>query len=65
MSPDEIITDHLGLIPDHVPRAAAWLGDGSLVADETIVDGLRTRSKPSARLRGENTGKMLVRAGAA
>ena len=39
-----------------------WLADGRLVARETIVDGIE--NAPGAflgLLRGDNTGKMLVR----
>ncbi|WP_078947886.1 NADP-dependent oxidoreductase [Streptomyces griseus] len=56
---------------DHLDRAAEfggqfrdWLSDGSLVYDETVIDGLR--SAPGALLdlvRGRFTGKTVVRVG--
>jgi NADPH-dependent curcumin reductase CurA len=57
-----IALDHLGLMPTFVPRAAGWLRDGSLRADETIVSGIENAVDAfSAMMRGANTGKMLVR----
>ncbi|WP_285241035.1 NADP-dependent oxidoreductase [Pseudarthrobacter sp. MEB009] len=47
---------------EFMEKAAAWLADGSISYDETIVDGLE--NAPQAfmdLLDGANTGKMLVR----
>lgn len=57
-----IATDHMSLMPAFLPRAAGWLRDGSLRADETIVTGLENAVDAfGAMMRGANTGKMLVR----
>ncbi|MGI5213796.1 NADP-dependent oxidoreductase [Plantactinospora sp. CA-290183] len=57
-----ITTDHTDLIPEYVHRAATWLRDGSLRADETVVDGVENSVEAFlAMMRGANTGKMLVR----
>lgn len=57
-----IVSDHMGRIKDMLDPVSGWLASGRLVADETIVDGLD--NAPAAflgMLRGENTGKALVR----
>ncbi|MCP2169431.1 NADP-dependent oxidoreductase [Goodfellowiella coeruleoviolacea] len=60
-----LVTDHLDRFPDYIARAAAWLADGSLRTEETVVDGLeRAPEAFLGVLRGANTGKMLVRLGA-
>ncbi len=54
--------DHLDLSDEYVSQATAWLKDGSLISEQTVVDGID--NAPSAfldMLRGANTGKMLVR----
>ncbi|MDH6140574.1 MULTISPECIES: NADP-dependent oxidoreductase [Kitasatospora] len=56
------VGDHFDLFPEYLERAAAWLADGSLRADETLVDGIEnTLGAFLAMMRGANTGKMLVR----
>ncbi|MEE2521579.1 NADP-dependent oxidoreductase [Pseudarthrobacter sp. J75] len=48
--------------PEFAERMAAWLADGTIRYDETVVDGLE--NAPQAfmdLLEGANTGKMLVR----
>ncbi|MFK0154764.1 NADP-dependent oxidoreductase [Streptomyces sp. NPDC090493] len=56
------VSDHADLADDFVRQAAVWLKDGSLVADETIVDGIDNAVEAFlAMMRGANTGKMLVR----
>jgi NADPH-dependent curcumin reductase CurA len=57
-----IVSDHMALLPEFLPRAAGWLRDGSLRADETIVTGIENAVEAFlAMMRGANTGKMLVR----
>ncbi|MEV4258546.1 NADP-dependent oxidoreductase [Spirillospora sp. NPDC049652] len=57
-----IVSDHLALAPAYAARAAGWLKDGSLVAEETVVDGIENAFEAfQAMMRGANTGKMLVR----
>jgi NADPH-dependent curcumin reductase CurA len=56
------VSDHLHLIPDFAQQVGGWLADGSLVADETIVDSIGHAFEAfQAMMRGANTGKMLVR----
>ncbi|XVV07629.1 NADP-dependent oxidoreductase [Actinosynnema sp. CA-248983] len=56
------VSDHYHLAPEFVRQAAGWLADGSLVTDETVVDGIDNAVKAFlAMMRGANTGKMLVR----
>jgi NADPH-dependent curcumin reductase CurA len=57
-----IIMDHYDRFPAMIAEVGAWLASGKLVAEETVVDGLE--NAPAAflgMLRGENTGKMVVR----
>ncbi|GIJ51192.1 NADP-dependent oxidoreductase [Virgisporangium aliadipatigenens] len=57
-----LVQDHARLMKEFVPRMAGWLRDGTVRYDETVVDGLD--NAPEAflgLLRGENTGKMVVR----
>ncbi|TMR92322.1 NADP-dependent oxidoreductase [Nonomuraea basaltis] len=57
-----LVTDHLHRFPEYIAQAAAWLADGGLRTEETVVEGLD--QAPAAFLgvlRGANTGKMLVR----
>ncbi|MCO1577143.1 NADP-dependent oxidoreductase [Crossiella sp. SN42] len=59
-----LVTSHFHLFPEWIEQAAGWLADGSLHTAETVVEGLE--NTPAAFLgvlRGENTGKMLVRLG--
>jgi hypothetical protein len=49
-------------MPDQIREVGGWLRDGKLRVDETVVDGIE--NAPAAflgMLRGENTGKMIVR----
>jgi NADPH-dependent curcumin reductase CurA len=56
------VSDHFDLIPEYVSQAAGWLNDGSLRAEETVVDGIEnTLDAFLSMMRGGNTGKMLVR----
>ncbi|MGA8117357.1 MAG: NADP-dependent oxidoreductase [Actinocatenispora sp.] len=57
-----LVFDHHDLRDEFLNRTAGWLADGSLKYRETFVDGLE--NAPEAFLgvlRGDNTGKMLVR----
>jgi NADPH-dependent curcumin reductase CurA len=57
-----VIIDHSDRFPAMIAEVGEWLAGGKLVAEETIVDGLD--NAPAAflgMLRGENTGKMVVR----
>lgn len=57
-----LVSEHFGLFPEYVERAAGWLADGSLHTEETVRDGLD--AAPEAFLgvlNGANVGKMLVR----
>ena len=57
-----IILDHNDRLPAMIREVGTWLANGKLVAEETVVDGLD--NAPAAflgMLRGENTGKMVVR----
>jgi NADPH-dependent curcumin reductase CurA len=59
-----IVTDHRKRFGDMVAEVGPWLANGDIVADETAVDGLdRAVDGFLGMLRGENTGKMIVRLG--
>ncbi|SMD23384.1 NADP-dependent oxidoreductase [Lentzea albidocapillata] len=58
-----LVGDHKALQQQFVSEVAAWIASGELKYSETVVEG-GARQAPSAflgMLRGENTGKMLVR----
>lgn len=56
-----LITDHLERFGEYIPRAAAWLADGSLRTESTVVAGLdRAPDAFIGLFRGDNVGKMLV-----
>ncbi|GEM34616.1 NADP-dependent oxidoreductase [Nocardia neocaledoniensis NBRC 108232] len=57
-----LVTSYLPLFGEYIPKAAAWLADGTLRTTETVYEGLD--QAPAAFLgvlTGANTGKMLVR----
>lgn len=59
-----LINSYFPLFPEYIERATGWLADGTLHAEETVVEGIG--QAPAAFLgvmRGANTGKMLVRLG--
>ncbi|MBO2459079.1 NADP-dependent oxidoreductase [Actinomadura violacea] len=59
-----LVTDHLDRFPDHIAKAAAWLTDGTLRTEETVMEGLdRAPDALLGVLSGANTGKMLVHLG--
>jgi NADPH-dependent curcumin reductase CurA len=58
------VTDHSALAPEYIGKAAGWLADGSLRAEETVVDGVENALDAFLdMMRGANTSKMLVRLG--
>jgi NADPH-dependent curcumin reductase CurA len=57
-----IVGSHTDLRPEFVATASGWLRDGSLVARETVVEGLENAVDAfRSMLSGGNTGKMVVR----
>ncbi len=58
-----LVFDHYDRFPDMIREVSGWLASGDLVADETIVDGGVDAAVDAflGLLRGENTGKMVVR----
>lgn len=53
---------HLDLADEFREKLTAWFADGRIAYDETVVDGIEhTVDAFLAMMRGENTGKMLVR----
>jgi hypothetical protein len=59
-----IILDHFDRMADFAREVGAWVGEGKVTWRETVVEGLD--NAPGAfigLLRGENTGKMLVKLG--
>ncbi|GAA0694805.1 NADP-dependent oxidoreductase [Kitasatospora atroaurantiaca] len=57
-----LVRDHAALQPQFVAEVAGWLKDGSLRYDETVVDGVENTAEAFlGLLRGDNTGKMVVR----
>jgi NADPH-dependent curcumin reductase CurA len=61
-----IISDHFDRFREFHEQAGGWVRDGRVRYRETIVEGIE--NAPAAflgLLRGENTGKMLVKVGAA
>jgi NADPH-dependent curcumin reductase CurA len=57
-----LVIDHADRMADFVAEMSGWLRDGRIQFDETTVDGLE--NAPAAflgLLRGQNTGKMIVR----
>jgi NADPH-dependent curcumin reductase CurA len=57
-----LVGDHHDLASEYAARAAGWLADGSLSLRETTVDGFENAIDAFLGvLRGDNTGKMVVR----
>ncbi len=57
-----LVMDHQDLAGEYFRRAAGWLADGTLTLRETSVDGIENAVDAFLGvLRGENTGKMVVR----
>jgi hypothetical protein len=57
-----LVGQHQDLQPEFAQRMAGWLSDGSVVFDETVVDGIENSvSAFLGMMEGANTGKMVVR----
>ena len=57
-----IVGDHSHLMPDFVREVGTWMSEGRIAYRETVVEGLENAPKAFiGLLRGENTGKMLVK----
>lgn len=57
-----MVTEELDLQPRFFQEAAGWLASGQLRWQETVVDGFEnTLDAYNSMMRGENTGKMVVR----
>jgi NADPH-dependent curcumin reductase CurA len=57
-----LVGDHYGLQPQFAAEVGGWLAEGRLVFEDTVVEGFdRMADAFLGLLRGENTGKMLVR----
>jgi NADPH-dependent curcumin reductase CurA len=57
-----LVGDHYDLAGEYAGRAAGWLSSGELQSRETFVDGIdHAVDAFLGVLRGENTGKMVVR----
>jgi NADPH-dependent curcumin reductase CurA len=56
------IGHHMKTAPEYIGKAVGWLAEGSLRADETVVDGVENALDAFfGMMSGANTGKMLVR----
>jgi NADPH-dependent curcumin reductase CurA len=57
-----IVSDHGRRMPDYLAEMVGWLREGRVRFDETVVEGLdRAPEAFLGLLRGENTGKMVVK----
>ncbi|MGW2396452.1 NADP-dependent oxidoreductase [Kitasatospora sp. NPDC001664] len=57
-----LVRDHDSLQPRFLAEVGGWLKDGTLKYDETVVDGVENTTEAFlGLLRGDNTGKMVVR----
>ncbi|WP_430790060.1 NADP-dependent oxidoreductase [Actinoplanes sp. G11-F43] len=59
-----IVANHSDRTPDFVAEVGGWLREGKITARETVVEGIE--NAPEAflgLLRGDNTGKMVVKVG--
>jgi NADPH-dependent curcumin reductase CurA len=59
-----IVGDHRDLMGDFVREVGTWLSEGRIKQRETVVEGLENAPEAfMGLLRGENTGKMVVKLG--
>ncbi len=59
-----LVQDHRHLQPRFVEEVSAWVRSGELKYDETVVEGIDNAVDAFlGMLKGENTGKMIVRVG--
>jgi NADPH-dependent curcumin reductase CurA len=59
-----IVTDHYNRFADMIAEVSPWLARGDVLAEETVTDGLdHAVDAFLGMLRGENTGKTIVRLG--
>jgi NADPH-dependent curcumin reductase CurA len=59
-----IISDHFDRLPDFLRDMGAWVRDGKITDQETVVEGIENAPRAfMGLLRGENRGKMLVKVG--
>jgi NADPH-dependent curcumin reductase CurA len=57
-----IVTDHSARFGDFVREVGGWLGEGKIDFEETVFEGIDHAVEAFlAMLRGQNTGKMIVR----
>ncbi|MCW2882602.1 MAG: alcohol dehydrogenase, zinc-containing [Sphaerisporangium sp.] len=57
-----IVGDHADRTPDMLKEVGAWLQEGKITFEETVVEGLENAPRAFiGMLRGENLGKMIVR----
>ena len=57
-----IVLDHFGRAAEIVPQLAGWMADGSLKAQETVVEGFEQLPVAINMLfDGKNTGKLVVK----
>ena len=57
-----LVGDHFDLAGEYAEKAAGWLASGEVTSRETFVDGIENAVDAFLGvLRGENTGKMVVR----
>jgi NADPH-dependent curcumin reductase CurA len=56
------VQDHLARMPAMIAEVGGWLREGKIVSEETVVHGLEFAPEAFVGLvRGENTGRMIVR----
>lgn len=59
-----IVSNHNSRMPDFIAEVGAWLREGKISAAETVVEGLANAPEAFLGLmRGENTGKMVIKLG--
>ena len=59
-----ILTDHAARRPAFLADMSQWLREGKVKSEETVVEGIENAASAfMGLLRGENTGKMLVKLG--